>query len=181
MTTTHFLDTTTLEAGLEHIQGSPRDSGTVEMIVRRPEVDVREELEEAVLEPGIGVVGDDWNQRGEPSGEYLDTQITLMNARVIDLVAGERSRWALAGDQLYVDLDLSKENLPVGARLQLGSALLEVTEIPHRGCAKFAGRFGAEALRFVNTGVGRDLSMRGIYARVVVPGSVRRGDEISKV
>ena len=181
MTTTHFLDTAALEAGLEHIQGSPRDSGTVEMIIRRPGVDLREELEEADLEPDIGVVGDDWEQRGEPIGEYLDTQITLMNARVIDLVAGERSRWPLAGDQLYVDLDLSKENLPAGTRLELGSAVLEVTEIPHRGCAKFAGRFGAEALRFVNTGVGRDLSMRGIYARVVVPGTVRRGDEIIKV
>lgn len=151
------------------------------MIVRRPAVDEREELREADLDGRVGLVGDDWERRGHPSKEYLETQVTLMNARVIGLVAGERQRWALAGDQLYVDLDLSKDNLPAGTRLGLGSAVLEVTAMPHRGCAKFAGRFGPEALRFVNTGVGLELSMRGIYARVVVPGSVRRGDEIRKV
>ena len=151
------------------------------MIVRRPAVDERQELEEADLDGRVGLVGDDWELRGDSSDEYLETQVTLMNARVIGLVAGGRQRWALAGAQLYIDLDLSNENLPAGTRLGLGSVVLEVTAMPHRGCAKFAGRFGPDALRFVNTGVGLELSMRGIYARVVVPGSVRRGDEIRKV
>jgi MOSC domain-containing protein YiiM len=104
-----------------------------------------------------------------------------MNARVIDLVAQGRDRWALAGDQFYVDLDLSRANLPPGTRLQLGSAVVEVSGTPHTGCAKFSGRFGADALRFVNTGPGRDLSFRGINTRVVVPGIVRRGDRIQRL
>ncbi len=185
MTSALYLDTVALEAGLDHIRQSPRDLGTVEMIVRRPDVDLREELEHAELQPDVGLVGDGWWARGSMSsseGELNpDTQITIMNARVIDLVANDRSRWALAGDQFYVDLDLSRANLPPGTRLQLGSAVVEASEIPHRGCDKFSGRFGADALRFVNTGPGRDLSFRGINTRVVVPGIVRRGDQITKL
>lgn len=155
------------------------------MIVRRPGVDLREQLEQAELEPDLGVVGDRWGTRGSTSsfdgGPNPDTQVTIMNARVIELVANDRDRWSLAGDQFYVDLDLSRANLPPGTRLQLGSAVVEVTEIPHRGCAKFSGRFGADALRFVNTGPGRELSFRGINTRVVVPGVVRRGDQVKKL
>jgi len=179
-----YLDTATLEAGLEHIRQSPRDAGTIEMIVRRPDVDQREELEKAELDLDRGVMGDNWRSRGnelDDDSEYADTQVTLMNARVIGLVAQSRERWALAGDQFFVDFDLSAEYLPPGTRLQLGPAILEITEMPHRGCAKFAGRFGADALRFVNTGIGRALSMRGIYGRVVVAGTVRRGDQIEKL
>jgi len=130
-------------------------------------------------------VGDSWHAResistpdGSPNPE---TQVNIMNARVIALVAADRDRWSLAGDQFYVDLDLSLANLPPGTRLQLGSAVVEVSEVPHRGCVKFAARFGAQALRFVNTGPGRDLSFRGINTRVVVPGIVRRGDQITKL
>ena len=184
MTTDLHPDFASLEAGLEHIRQAPRDVGTIEMIIRRPDVDLREEVEEAELDLDQGVIGDNWRSRGDEFGddaEYAETQVTLMNARVIGLVAQSRDRWGLAGDQFYVDFDLSTEHLPPGTRLQLGAAILEVTEMPHRGCAKFAGRFGAEALRFVNTGTGRTLSMRGIYARVVVPGIVRRVDPITKL
>jgi len=184
VTTDLYLDFASLEAGLDHIRQAPRDVGTIEMIIRRPDVDQREELEEAELDLALGVVGDSWRSRGDGFGddpEYLETQVTLMNARVIGLVAQSRDRWGLAGDQFYVDFDLSWENVPPGARLQLGTAVVERSEMPHTGCAKFSGRFGAEALRFVNTGVGRDLSFRGINTRVVVPGVVRRGDEITKL
>ena len=185
MTSALYLDTATLEAGLDHIRQSPRDVGTIEMIVRRPDVDLREELEQAELELDLGVVGDRWGTPGRPSssdgGPNPDTQVTIMNARVIELVANDRDRWSLAGDQFYVDLDLSRANLPPGTRLQLGSAVVETSEIPHRGCDKFSGRFGADALRFVNTGPGRDLSFRGINTRVVVPGVVVRGDQITKL
>ncbi|HLF41896.1 MAG TPA: MOSC domain-containing protein [Acidimicrobiia bacterium] len=185
MTSALHLDTATLEAGLDHIRQSPQDVGTIEMIIRRPGVDQREELEEAEVDLELGVVGDTWKAResiSTPDGSpNPDSQVTIMNARVIDLVAQGRDRWSLAGDQFYADLDLGRENLPPGTRLQLGSAVVEVSEIPHTGCAKFSGRFGADALRFVNTGPGRELSFRGINTRVVVPGLIRRADQIKKL
>jgi hypothetical protein len=185
VTSTLYLDTIALEAGLDHIRQSPRDIGTIEMIILRPNIDQREEVEQAELDLELGVVGDGWHERettstpdGSPNPE---TQVTIMNSRVISLVAQDRDRWSLAGDQFYVDLDLSRENISPGTRLQLGSAVVEASDIPHRGCVKFSGRFGADALRFVNTGPGRDLSFRGINTRVVVPGTVRRGDQIEKL
>jgi MOSC domain-containing protein YiiM len=172
-----------LEAGLPVILAAPADTGTVELVVRRPAEGEREVLEEGVLDAAEGLVGDDWRARNARNGSHddPDTQLTLMNARVIDLVAGSRDRWALAGDQLYVDLDLSMENLPPGTRLQVGSALLEVTAELHTGCAKFTERFGPAAIRFVNGKAGRPHRLRGMYARVVESGAVRPGDAISKL
>ena len=171
-----------LEAWLPHIIDSPPDVGTVELVVRRPAEGEREVLDEGVLDLEAGLVGDRW--RRHPGGEDDDgrlAQITLMNARAIDVIAGDRERWALAGDQLYVDLDLSPENLPPGTRLQVGSATLEVTRLPHTGCAKFTARFGSSATRFVNSKSGRQLRLRGMNARVVEAGTVRPGDAIRKV
>jgi hypothetical protein len=185
VTAAFYLETASLEAGLDHILDSPKDQGTVELIIRRPGVDQREEVEQAELDLSLGLIGDNWSVRetvstpdGSPNPE---TQVTIMNSRVIGLVAQARDRWALAGDQFYVDLDLSPDNVPPGTRLQLGTAVVEVSEVPHRGCAKFSGRFGADALRFVNTGAGRDHSFRGINTLVVVPGTVRLGDQIHKL
>jgi len=172
-----------LEAGLPEILRSPATEGTVELIVRRPAEGEREVLEEAVLDLAQGLVGDRWwasaNSRGEPVN--TGTQLTLMNARVIALIAYDRERWPLAGDQLYVDLDLRPSNLPAGTRLALGSAVIEVTDEPHTGCAKFTSRFGSDAIRFVNSSAGRDLRLRGMNTRVVEPGSVRAGDTIRKL
>lgn len=174
-----------LEAGLERVLRSPRDAGVVEMIVRRPAADERELLEEGELDVEVGLVGDGWRLRassGTPDGSpHPEKQLTLMNARAADLVARERGRWPLAGDQLYVDLDLSTANLPPGTRLALGSALVEVTAPPHTGCAKFVARFGAEAMRFVNSPAGRELRLRGANARVVSSGVVRVGDVVRRV
>ena len=175
---TAYVDADGLEAGLEHIRDSPADLGTVELVVRRPSEGEREVLEEGTLDyPGL--VGDRHTLRGDT---HAGTEITLMNARVVDLVAnGDRDRWPLAGDQLYVDLDLRAENLPPGTRLQVGSAMLEVTEVPHTGCAKFTARFGSEATRFINAKPHRELRLRGMNTRVVTPGTVRPGDTIRKV
>jgi hypothetical protein len=177
------LSTDELEAGLERILRAPRAIGTVELIVRRPAVDEREVLAEAELDLVEGLVGDTWRARGSKrtadGSSHPDMQLNVMSARVVDLVSGgERERWALAGDQLFVDLDLSEAHLPPGTRLALGSAVIEVTDQPHTGCAKFSARFGGDAHRFVNTKQHRHLRLRGLNAKVVVPGTVRAGDEI---
>ena len=180
------LDAEELEAGLPEILRSPEGEGTVLLIARRPAEGVREVLEEATLDLREGLVGDNWLARGSRSRPDRSAnpaaQLTVMNARVTDLVAaGDRERWALAGDQLYVDFDLTAANVPPGTRLELGSAVIEVSEEPHTGCAKFVARFGHAAHRFVNTRAHRGLNLRGINARIVEPGTVRRGDAIHKL
>jgi hypothetical protein len=168
---------------VEDVRSSPRDHGRVELITRRPEVDARETVEEATLDPERGLIGDNWETKPSLATGWPNplAQLTLMNARAAALVAGEdRERWALAGDQLFVDLDLSYANLPPGTRLSVGDAIIEITEEPHRGCGKFSARFGLDNLKLVNSKVGRELNLRGVNASVVSGGTVRRGDEIAK-
>ncbi len=179
------LAETELAAGFRRVLDSPADGGRLEMIVRRPRVDRREALDEGRLTREEGLQGDSWTRR---RGYFLpdgspdpDAQLTLTNARFVDLIAGGRDRWPLAGDQLYVDLDLSESNLPPGIRLRIGGATIEVTALPHTGCAKYRQRFGLEALKFTATPEGRSRRLRGLYARVVEPGTARVGDAIRKV
>ncbi|HEX7277029.1 MAG TPA: hypothetical protein VF244_06610 [Acidimicrobiales bacterium] len=174
-----------LAAGLDHIAGSPADVGRVELIVRRPAEGEREVLAEGTLDLENGLVGDTWrvreSKRTDDGSPHPDMQLNVMNARVAALIAADPDRRALAGDQLYVDLDLSEDNLPPGTRLALGSAVIQVTDQPHRGCAKFSARFGVDALRFVNSEEGRLLRLRGMNTKVVVAGTVRVGDPIEKL
>lgn len=174
-----------LEAGLERIRLSPKDEGSVDLIVRRPESNDREVLVRGELDLAAGLAGDNWASRGSRSmsdgSSDPDMQLTVMNSRVVALVANVKERWPLAGDQIYVDLDLSKENLPAGTRLQLGAAIIEVTSPPHTGCKKFVARFGLEAMKFVNSGLGKKLCLRGINARVVKSGAFEVGDSIQRL
>jgi hypothetical protein len=174
-----------LEAGLEHIRQSPKDDGTLELIVRRPRDDQRETLASGQLDLHSGLAGDNWQTRGSsrtPDGSaHPEMQLTLMNARAIALIAVEKDRWPLAGDQLFVDLDLSAENLPPGTRLKIGEALIEVSAQPHTGCAKFIARFGLEAQKFVNSPVGKELHLRGINAKIIEPGAIQIGDLVRKI
>ena len=174
-----------LDAGLGHVVASPRDSGSLDLIVRRPDLGQREVLDMGRLEPGLGLVGDSWPRR--PAKDTPDRsphplrELNIMNIRVVELLAGDADRRALAGDQLYVDLDLSDDNLPAGTMLRVGDAVIEITELPHTGCAKFVARFGRDALRWVSSDEGRMLHLRGVCARVVTAGTVRTGDSVIKM
>jgi MOSC domain-containing protein YiiM len=174
-----------LESGLDHVRHAPVARGRLEMIVRRPAVGEREVLASGQLDTASGLVGDTWDQRSSSrtrdGSAHPDMQVTLMNARAIALIAGSRTNWPLAGDQLYVDLHLGTDELPPRSQLHIGDAVVEVTDQPHTGCAKFTRRFGLDALRFVNSDVGRRLNLRGINARVVVPGTIGTGDLIEVI
>ncbi len=173
-----------LEAGLDAVRAAPKDEGSLDLIVRRPQVDAREILREGELDPSVGLVGDSWqlreSSRSADHGPHPDMQLNIMNSRAISLVAGSDDRWALAGDQLFVDLDLGRDNLPTGTRLGIGEAVIEITDQPHTGCAKFRDRFGRDALRLVNSPPGRELNLRGVCAKVVQGGTIRVGDTVRK-
>ncbi len=191
-----------LELGLEQIRQSPADNGTVQLIVRRPREGKREVVAEGELDLEHGLVGDNWLERGsrmtEDGSAHLEMQLTIMNSRAIALIAGhsqlslfqeeegaafsaDQDRWALAGDQFFVDFDLSQNNLPAGTQLEIGSAIVEVTTLPHNGCKLFAGRYGTDAVKFVNSPIGKQLRLRGLNAKVIRPGKVRSGEAIRKV
>jgi len=175
-----------LESALDHLRAAPPDAGTLSLVVRRPERLTRELLEEAVVDEADGVVGDNWlsraTSRAKAGGRHLDAQVTVMSSRMIELLGDTDDERALAGDQLYVDLDLSHDNLPAGARIAIGDdAVLEVTAKPHAGCKKFLARFGADAVAFVNSEEGLRLRLRGLNARVVHGGIVRPGDVVRRL
>jgi MOSC domain-containing protein YiiM len=174
-----------LNDGLSYIRQSPVDKGVLRAIVIRPATGERASLTECEISPELGVHGDNWAKRcwmSLPDGRpHPDVQIAIMNARTIALIAQDEDRWSLAGDNLYVDLELSGENLPCGQQLSVGSAIIEITEVPHDGCRKFAQRYGSDAVKFVNSDIGKKLHLRGIYARVVIAGVVRVGDVTRKL
>jgi hypothetical protein len=184
MTEVKHLSMTELEAGLDTIRQSPKNEGILKLIVRRPKENEREVLEEAKLDLKEGLVGDTWNIRGsshtEDGSSHPEMQLNIMNARAIELIAQEKDRWQLAGDQLFIDIDLSDENLPAGTQLTIGTAIIEVTPIPHNGCMKFRARFGLDAVKFVNSKVGKQLHLRGVNAKVVQPGVIHVGDMVKK-
>ncbi len=174
-----------LEAHVDQLRAAPKDVGTLELVVRRPAEDEREVLAEGLLDPEHGLIGDTWRLRGSSrtadGSADPDMQLNVMSHRMVEFLAIDPVRRSLAGDQLYLDLDLSEANLPAGTRLSIGEAVIEVTPQPHRGCHKFMARFGEPAMRFVNGRVGRELRLRGLNARVVTPGVVRPGDKVAKV
>jgi hypothetical protein len=175
--------TAELQAGLEEVLQSPKAAGTLRLIVRRPRRGEREVVAEGMLDPEYGLAGDSWKSRRDirtrgPADP--DAQVTIMNARVANLVAGGEDRWPLAGDQLFIDLDLSLANLPAGTELAIDTAVLRVSKKPHTGCRRFVERFGVDAMTFVNSPQGRALNLRGIYARVVRAGVIGVGAAVIK-
>ncbi len=180
-----FMTLAELESRLDEICLSPKNDGALELIVRRPQTDKREILPEATLDVVEGLMGDNWKARGSSStpdqSANPDMQITVMNSRVIALLARDKARWPLAGDQLFIDLHLGIDHLPPGTQLGIGSAIIEISAPPHTGCKKFLARFGPEALQFVNSPEGRQLRLRGLNARIVRSGVIRVGDRAKKL
>ena len=180
-----FVTLSTLEAGLDDIRQAPASRGTLDLIVRRPADGAREVIQEGQLDIVEGLIGDTWKNRGSrrtPDGlPHPDMQLTLMNSRVVRLLSTDPGRWPLAGDQLFVDLDLSGTNLPPGTRLSVGEAAIEITSIPHTGCKKFLDRYGPDALKFVNSPLGRQLNLRGVNSRIIRDGEIRVGDAVRKL
>ena len=172
-----------LDAHLDHIRAAPREAGTIELIVRRPTRDERDIIASGELDVTRGLLGDSWVERGSkrtPVGRANpEQQLTLMNIRAIAAIT-EREHYALAGDQFFVDFDLSHDSLPAGTQLLLGEALVEISATPHTGCDKFTARFGSDATKWVNTGPGRELRLRGVNARILRGGIVRRGDSLRR-
>jgi len=185
LTLRKHLTMSELEAGLEEIRRAPKDEGVLELIVRRPAVNDREILESAELHLDEGLIGDSWKRRtskSTPDGSPNPLmQLNIMNSRVTALVAQDKDRWQLAGDQLYIDMDLSEENTPAGTCLALGSAVIEVTSPPHLGCQKFVARFGLDAMKFVNSPLGKQLHLRGLNTKVIQGGIIRIGDLARKI
>ena len=174
-----------LEGGLEEIRQSPKEEGVLEMIVRRPGIDEREELKEGKLELKEGLVGDNWSTRSSSrtvdGSAHPEMQLTIMNSRVIALIAQDKERWQLAGDQLFIDLDISVETLQPGSRLAIGTGMIEITAEPHTGCRKFVERYGIDAMKFVSSALGRQHRLRGVNAKVIQAGTIRVGDTVKKM
>jgi hypothetical protein len=174
-----------LEAGLDEIRRSPKDQGVLELLVCRPAENQREVLETGELDLELGLLGDNWKTRGSSRTNdgfgHPEMQLNIMNSRAIALLAQNKDRWQLAGDQLFIDMELSDENLPPGSRLKIGEAIIEVTAIPHNGCKKFTERFGLDAVKFVNSAIGKELHLRGINAKVIKPGKISVGDVVEKI
>ncbi|MGZ8436939.1 MAG: MOSC domain-containing protein [Candidatus Limnocylindrales bacterium] len=177
----HDQPGTRFDSELDKVHAAPVDHGRLELIVRRPAVDEREILEEAHLDLDRGLVGDRWATRDSArTPSYLAAQLTVINTRLLAAIEPDRGRWPMAGDQLYVDLDLCAAHLPAGSRLAIGTAVIEVSEAPHTGCAKFSARFGSEALRWINSPIGSAHRLRGLNARVVESGTIHRGDVVRR-
>ncbi len=177
MSTDLHVTRESLDERLPELRELGTEQGTLELIVVRPSEGERETPDTAELTVEEGLVRDRWEPYVEADGSLgREAQLTIASTRVLGLIA-EPERWPLAGDNLLVDMGLDKEGLPVGARLAIGeTVVVQISELPHTGCAKFSARFGSDALKFINSPEGRELRLRGVNAHVIVPGTITTGD-----
>lgn len=175
-----YVTTAELENNLHYILSSPKDAGRVESIIVRRRKNERELRKEVFLSLEKGVEGDRWFDlsKGEPDPRR---QLTIINSRLIKLLAQSEDRLCLAGDNLITDFDLSVSNLPVGQRLTIGNVIIEISDVPHTGCLKFAERYGNDSVEFINAPERSNLRLRGVYAKFLNSGLIYLGDSINKI
>ncbi|MFW9931002.1 MAG: MOSC domain-containing protein [Candidatus Thorarchaeota archaeon] len=181
----NFLSFQELNDRFNALTPSPKDVGTVDLICIRPTENSREVKDSVIVDNQLGIIGDNWKSRGSkhtPDGSAIpDAQITIMNSRIINLITQDKNFWSLAGDQLFIDLDISSDNLPSGSRLTIDDVILEVTPLPHNGCIKFSNRFGSDATKFVSNKEGQKYHRRGIYVKVIKSGRIHTGSIVKKL
>ena len=182
MSTDLHVTRESLDARLQELRALGTDEGTLELIVVRPSEGERETPDTAELTIEDGLVGDRWQPHVGANGRAARfNQLTIASIRVLELIA-DSERWPLSGDNLLVDMGLDKANLPTGSRFAIGdTVIVEISEEPHTGCAKFSARFGSDALKFVNSPEGRELRLRGVNAHVIVPGTIAAGDTVRRI
>ena len=183
--TDRFRSRDELLESLPYILSAPADEGQVRAIVIRPAAGQRRMLDRVDVSARGGLEGDHWAEgcwlSTEDGAPHPDVQVCIMSARCIEAIAGPEANWAAAGDNLFIDMDLSPENLPPGTRVAIGTVELILTAEPHNGCQSFIDRYGRDACVFVNTGPGKANRLRGIYGRVTRDGTIRRGDVMRKI
>lgn len=179
------VTTAIIEKQLPYVEASPKDNGVIKLIVVRPKTNKRQILDSCFISYEKGMEGDNWTlgcwKTTEDGSPHPDVQIAITNYRIHEIFSNLDKDRALAGDNLFVDLDLSERNLKAGDRLALGSAIIKITSVPHNGCGKFKERFGIDALKFVNSPIGKQMHLRGIYAKVIQNGIVSVNDTIKKI
>jgi MOSC domain-containing protein YiiM len=161
------------------------DGARILSLINRPSEGIHIETNELHLDTERGIVGDRWRDSAwlrRPDGSPDPrVQVSLTNLAVMQCFADETGRSPFdCGDNLYTHLSLTETNLPVGQRLRIGAAVLEVSDVENDACGKFAQRFGASAFQYIRAPQNRHLRLRGIFCRILRGGVIRVGELITK-
>ncbi|MGJ8650411.1 MAG: MOSC domain-containing protein [Opitutaceae bacterium] len=177
------MNTRNYDTAIQLAHTAPVGSGRVDYLINRPSEGVHELVDSLYLDVENGIEGDRWKETawlrlpdGAPDPRV---QVSLTNTRVMQCFTGtEADAVFRCGDNIYTDLNLTETHLPVGTLLQIGEAVIEVSDVVNDACGKFAQRFGAEAFQAVRAPTNVGLRLRGLFARIRQSGRVQCGDTL---